>query len=403
MNDTLGHEAGDQLLKSVADRLLTTLREGDTIARLGGDEFVVLVEGGSPTGSPELVAERLLEVLREPFTIDDVARPTVRITASIGIARGNRMSATDLLRDADIALYEAKAAGRDRSVTFRREMQTAVEDRLTLELDLRGALDRNEYYLVYQPIFELESGRVLGIEALLRWNHPERGVVQPDAFIPLLEETKLIIDVGGWVLREATRQAQEWRLADRGMYVSVNVSARQLDGDRLVQELECALTASGLPATGLVIELTETAIMYDAVATARQLERVKQLGVGVAIDDFGTGYSSLAYLRQFPVDILKIDRSFVSAISDSAESNALIRTLVQLGKQLGLKTLAEGIEQHDQFCQLQQEECDSGQGFMFARPLPADEVESFLADLPRPPAPHPDRVVPTAVSDSRER
>jgi diguanylate cyclase (GGDEF)-like protein len=389
VNDTLGHEAGDQLLKSVAARLLTTLREGDTIARLGGDEFVVLVEGSTPTGSPELVAERLLEVMREPFEIDDVARPIVRVTASIGIARGNKISATDLLRDADIALYEAKAAGRDRYVTFQREMQTAVEDRLTLELDLRGALDRNEYFLVYQPIFELETGAPLGVEALLRWQHPERGLVQPDAFIPLLEETKLIVDVGRWVINEAARQAQEWRLADRNMYVSVNVSARQLDGDHLVRDLRTALETTGLPPQGLVIELTETAIMYDANATALQLRAIKDLGVGVAIDDFGTGYSSLAYLRQFPVDILKIDRSFVSAISDSAESSALIRTLVQLGKQLGLKTLAEGIEEHDQFCQLQQEQCDSGQGFMFARPLAADAVQDFLAALPNPAAPMP--------------
>jgi diguanylate cyclase (GGDEF)-like protein len=179
VNDTLGHEAGDQLLRSVAARLLTTLREGDTIARLGGDEFVVLVEGSAPTGSAALVAERLLEVLREPFEVQDVARPTVSITASIGIAHGNRVSAADLLRDADIALYEAKAAGRDRYVTFQREMQTAVEDRLTLELDARGALDRREYFLMYQPIFELESGRVLGVEALLRWNHPARGLCNP--------------------------------------------------------------------------------------------------------------------------------------------------------------------------------------------------------------------------------
>jgi EAL domain-containing protein (putative c-di-GMP-specific phosphodiesterase class I) len=342
-------------------------------------------------------------VLREPFEIADVARPTVRITASIGIARGNRISAADLLRDADIALYEAKAAGRDRYVTFRREMQAAVEDRLTLELDVRGALERGEYFLMYQPIFELESGRVLGVEALVRWNHPGRGLVQPDAFIPLLEETKLIIDVGRWVIDEACRQAQAWGLAERNMYVSVNVSARQLDGDHLVRDLRHALETSGLVPSALVIELTETAIMHDAASTAEQLRAIKELGVGIAIDDFGTGYSSLAYLRQFPVDILKIDRSFVSSISDSAESSALIRTLVQLGKQLGLKTLAEGIEEHDQFTQLQQEECDSGQGFMFARPLAADSVETFLAELPPPAVPLPRPVVIAPVADSQTR
>jgi diguanylate cyclase (GGDEF)-like protein len=398
VNDSLGHEAGDQLLKAVASRLHATLRDGDTIARLGGDEFVVLVEGATPGGSAELVAERLLEVLREPFDIDDAARPSVRITASIGIARGNRISATDLLRDADIALYEAKAGGRDQYVTFRREMQTAVEDRLTLELDLRGATERGEYYLMYQPIFDLETGGVLGVEALLRWNHPVRGVVQPDDFVPLLEETKLIIDVGRWVMHEACRQAKEWRFSERGMYVSVNVSARQLDGDHLVADLRHALETSGLVPASLIIELTETAIMHDADATAEQLRAVKDLGVGVAIDDFGTGYSSLSYLRQFPVDILKIDRSFVTAISDSGESSALIRTLVQLGKQLGLKTLAEGIEEHEQFCQLQQEQCDSGQGFMFARPLAADAVEAFLSELPRPALPLTPRASQSVVS-----
>ncbi len=383
VNDTLGHEAGDQLLRSVAARLSATLREADTIARLGGDEFVVLVESTTATGGPEFVAERLLEVLREPFEIEEPSRSTLRVTASIGIAFGSQSSATDLLRDADIALYEAKTAGKDRFVTFRREMQVAVEDRLTLELDLRAAIEHKEFFLLFQPIFDLDSGRVLGFEALVRWNHPRDGVVQPDTFIPVLEETQQIVDVGRWILHEACRQAAEWRLAERGMYVSVNVSARQLDGEHLVADLNSAMAAAGLDPSALVIEITETAIMRDANATARQLRAVKALGVNVAIDDFGTGYSSLAYLRQFPVDILKIDRSFITPITDSTESKALLHTLVQLGKQLGLKTLAEGIEQHDQFCQLQQEQCDSGQGFMFARPLAATAVEDFLEGLPQ--------------------
>jgi diguanylate cyclase (GGDEF)-like protein len=391
VNDTLGHDAGDRLLRSVAARLSATLREADTIARIGGDEFVVLVEGGVPTGSPEFVAERLLDVLREPFEIDDAPRGSLRITASIGIAYGADISAGDLLRDADIALYEAKTAGRDQYVTFKREMQAAVEDRLTLELDLRAASERSEFFLMYQPIFDLESGAALGVEALLRWNHPTRGIVQPDAFIPLLEETKQIVEVGRWVLTEACRQAAAWRLPERGMYVSVNVSARQLDDHNLLDDLRSALTAADLEPSGLVIEITETAIMRDAELTARQLEVVKALGVGIAIDDFGTGYSSLAYLRQFPVDILKIDRSFITPITDSAESKALLHTLVQLGKQLGLKTLAEGIEQHEQFSHLQDEQCDSGQGFMFARPLAADAVDEFLTTLakPQPAPPHP--------------
>ena len=385
VNDRLGHETGDRLLQSVAARLSATLREADTIARLGGDEFVVLVEGGSLTGSPEFVAERLLEVMREPFEIDDTARGRLRITASIGIAFGANIAATDLLRDADIALYEAKTAGRDRYVVFQREMQAAVEDRLTLELDLRAASERGELFLMYQPIFNLEDGRVLGVEALLRWNHPTRGVVQPDSFIPLLEETNQIVHVGSWILTEACRQAVEWHLPERDMYVSVNVSARQLDDDNLVENLRSTLAATGLVSSALVIEITETAIMRDAEATAHQLTAVKKLGVSVAIDDFGTGYSSLAYLRQFPVDILKIDRSFITPIgaaTGSAESKALLHTLVQLGKQLGLKTLAEGIEEHDQFSHLKDEHCDSGQGFIFARPLAAGVVEDFLASLP---------------------
>jgi diguanylate cyclase (GGDEF)-like protein len=384
VNDTLGHEMGDRLLRAVAARLSTTLREMDTIARIGGDEFVVLVEGGTPTSSPEFVAERLLEVLREPFDLEDDPRSALRITASIGIAFGSTISAIDLLRDADIALYEAKTAGRDRYVTFQREMQTAVQDRLALELDLRAAVERNEFFLVYQPIFDLDNGRVLGVEALLRWQHPERGVVQPDTFVSLLEETNQIVGVGRWVLQEACSQAVRWRLPERDMYVSVNVSARQLDDQLLAADLQHALTSAGLEGSSLVIEITETAMMRDAQATARQLEAVKALGVGVAIDDFGTGYSSFAYLRQFPVDILKIDRSFVTPIAESSASKVLLHTLVQLGKQLGLKTLAEGIEQHEQFWQLKDEHCDSGQGFIFARPLAADDVEGFLASLPSP-------------------
>ena len=268
-------------------------------------------------------------------------------------------------------------------------MQTAVEDRLTLELDLRGALERGEYYLVYQPIFELESGRVLGVEALLRWNHPVRGSVQPDAFIPLLEETKLIVDVGRWVIDEAVPPG-----AGMAARASAACTCRSTSPPASSTAItSCATCSPRSSATGLDAVGPRDRAHRDRDHVRRRprprasSRAIKELGVGIAIDDFGTGYSSLAYLRQFPVDILKIDRSFVSAISDSAESSALIRTLVQLGKQLGLKTLAEGIEEHDQFCQLQQEQCDSGQGFMFARPLAADAVEQFLAELPRPALP----------------
>ena len=379
VNDTLGHAAGDQLLKSFANRLTAALRESDTIARLGGDEFVVLTEGGSLDAGPELVAQRVLDVLQEPFFVDGREAP-LRVGASIGIAVGDRATAGELLRDADVALYEAKAAGKGCYVLFAPEMHTAVTDRLTLEMDLRGAIDRGEFFLVYQPIFDLRNETITGAEALIRWQHPERGVVRPDLFIPLLEDSGMIEEVGRWVLQEATRQTAEWHAAGNDLYISVNVSARQLEHDRLVDDVRQALEASGLPATSLIVEITETTIMRDAQGTVKRLTKLKELGVRVAIDDFGTGYSSLAYLQQFPVDALKIDRSFINAIADSPESGALIHTLVQLGKTLGLETLAEGIEDRHQMDRLQLESCDSGQGFLFARPLSPDDLERFLAE-----------------------
>jgi diguanylate cyclase (GGDEF)-like protein len=384
VNDTMGHAAGDQLLRSVAARLTAAVRDCDTIARLGGDEFVVLTEGLALDAAPELVAQRILDVLREPFHLDGRSTP-LTVGASIGIAVGDRATAGELLRDADVALYQAKAAGKGRYVVFAPEMQTAVTDRATMEMDLRGALDRGEFFLVYQPIFDLRSGTITGAEALLRWRDVERGVVAPDRFIPILEDTGMIHDIGRWVLNEACRQTAAWHREGFAIDASVNVSARQLERDTLVTDVVEALTLSGLPATSLIVEITETTIMRDAEATVRRLKGLKELGVRIAIDDFGTGYSSLAYLQQFPVDALKIDRSFINAIADSPESAALIHTLVQLGKTLGLQTLAEGIEDDDQVDQLQREECDSGQGFLFARPLEPDDLRQLLgsgAQLP---------------------
>lgn len=380
VNDSLGHDGGDRLLQAVAARLAVALRESDSIARIGGDEFVALVEGGQTSASPQFVAERILELLKDPFEIDDTARGLIGITASIGIASGRHGSATDLLRDADIALYEAKAAGRNCFVHFERSMHTAVEDRVTLELDLRAAIGGDEFFLMYQPIFDLETRGALGVEALIRWNHPREGLVQPDAFIPVLEETRMIVEVGRWVLEEACRKAVEWQLLEHNMYMSVNVSVRQLDSEQFVDDVRDVIAATGIDPSSLVLEITETAIMTDPKAIARKLEAIKALGVSVAIDDFGTGYSSLAYLRQFPIDILKIDRSFIASM-ESEESAALIRTLVQLGKQLGLRTLAEGIEDEEQFDRLQQEKCDSGQGFMLARPLSVAAVEEFITNI----------------------
>jgi diguanylate cyclase (GGDEF)-like protein len=379
VNDSLGHGVGDQLLQAVSERLTVTLRESDSIGRLGGDEFVVLVDGTTMDAGPELVAERLLEVLRAPFDLEGSPGTPVTLTTSIGLASGIRPTAAELLRDADIALYEAKAAGKNCFVAFEPEMHTAVQDRHVLEMDLREALAGRQYFLVYQPIFNLASGETTGVEALLRWDHPERGVVQPDAFIPVLEDSGMITEVGRWVLQEACRQGARWQALGYQLDLSVNVSARQLETDRLVDDVRGALESSGFAPSSLIIEITETAIMRDVAAAVPRLVALKATGVRIAIDDFGTGYSSLAYLQQFPVDTLKIDRSFIASMAESPESGALIRTLVQLGKTLGLETLAEGIEECGQYSQLEREQCDSGQGFLYARPLEVDAVEAFLA------------------------
>jgi len=378
VNDTLGHAAGDQLLRAVTARLALAMRESDSVGRLGGDEFIVLVDGATMDAGPELVAERLLEVVRTPFDLEGLPNGPLSLTASIGIAAGLRASATELLRDADIALYEAKTTGKDRFVLFHPEMHTVVQDRLLLEMDLRDALIAGQYFLAYQPIFNLASGETTGVEALLRWRHPVRGVVQPDEFISVLEDSGMIVEVGRWVLQEACRQGARWHAHGHRLNVSVNVSTRQLETDQLIGDISCALETSGFDARSLIVEITETAIMRSVSTVVPRLAALKATGVRIAIDDFGTGYSSLAYLQRFPVDILKIDRSFIAAMADSPESGALIRSLVHLGKSLGLETLAEGIEETAQYDQLKQAHCDSGQGYLYARPLEPDGVEEFL-------------------------
>jgi len=400
VNDTLGHGAGDQLLKAVANRLSAAIRANDTVGRLGGDEFVVLAEGTSLDGGPELVAARLLDVLAEPFELAGFEGIPLTTSASIGIATGQRTSADDLLRDADIALYRAKAAGKACTVVFQSYMQSEVLDRLELELDLRANLCE-QFFTVYQPMFDLATLEMTGVEALLRWNHPRRGVVLPDTFIPVLEDTGMIFETGRWVLREACRQAATWHRAGRPFAVSVNVSMRQLESDALVDDVRDALAASGLDPSSLVIEVTETALMRDADATVERLGRLKMLGVRVAIDDFGTGYSSLSYLKRFPVDILKIDRSFIAGIGESSDALAMVHALVQLGRALGLETLAEGIEDARQLERLRAEGCESGQGFFLAKPMDAAAIDALVTRRyqaciaspcptlgPSPPAPH---------------
>ena len=383
VNDTLGHAAGDRLLQSVAARLSATLRDVDTLGRMGGDEFVVLIEDSSSEGAAELVAQRILDVMRQPFDVVGAAAPMM-VTASIGIAVGDRDEPGDLLRDADVALYLAKAAGKNCYEVFRPEMETHLRRRFELEFDLRAALEGGQFRLVYQPIYNLESLALSGVEALLRWDHPTLGEVQPDEFIPLLEASGQIVDVGRWVMHEACMQMAAWHDRGSDIVVSVNVSGRQLDRDSIVDHVRDALTASGLDPAMLTIEVTETALMRNVDASAGRLRELKALGVEIAVDDFGTGYSSLAYLQRLPVDCLKIDRAFVSAISQSPEANALIHTLVQLGKDLGLRTLAEGVETSGQIDHLRTEQVNEAQGFLFAKPLTPAAIEDQLLAPNRP-------------------
>jgi diguanylate cyclase (GGDEF)-like protein len=398
INDTLGHAAGDKLLQAVASRLTAVVRETDAVGRLGGDEFVVVASELSLATGPELIAERLLEALDQPFTLDEGAQ-SLKVTASIGIASGEREQAGDLLRDADIAMYQAKWDGRHRFAVFESGMQTAVQSRMELEMDLRMALENEEFFLVYQPTFNLQDMAPTGMEALIRWNSPTREIVQPDDFIGLLEETGLIVEIGRWVLREACEQGVRWREAGHPIGIAVNVSARQLDGDEFVKDVRDSLQESGLEPAALTIEITETALMRDTDATVERLVAIKELGVRIAIDDFGTGYSSMAHLQHFPVDALKIDRSFITQMTHNREGETILHTLVQLGKALSIETLAEGIEQAQELSLLRGEKCDSGQGFLFARPLDADDTAAFLQTWSEQnPRPTPALVQPQATA-----
>jgi diguanylate cyclase (GGDEF)-like protein len=378
INDTLGHGVGDELLRAVAARLDGVTRGADALGRLGGDEFVVISEELSLAAGPELIAERLLEALQHPFKLGPDKQTRLTVTASIGIAIGERTSAEELLRDADIAMYRAKWDGKNRYAVFETDMQDSIQNRMELEMDLREALERDEFFLAYQPTFDLSDMKPTGVEALIRWRHPVRGVVQPNDFIPLLEETGLIVEIGRWVLQQACHQGAAWRAAGYPIAMAINVSGRQLDTDQLVADIENALSDSGLDPAALTLEITETTLMRNAEETARRLAAVKRLGVRIAIDDFGTGYSSLAHLQRFPVDALKIDRSFIAGLRNNREGETLIHSLVQLGKALSIETFAEGIEQQHELSLLRDEDCDSGQGFLFARPLDVPATETFF-------------------------
>jgi diguanylate cyclase (GGDEF)-like protein len=385
INDSFGHHHGDDLLRAVGERLAAIVRPSDSVGRLGGDEFVVLVQGNSLDAGPDIVAQRVLEVLSEPFRLSTMPDVPLSVHASIGVAVGARPDADELLRDADVALYQAKQAGKGRYVIFRPEMQVAVQERLALEMDLREAVAGGQLFVLYQPTFDLASLAMTGVEALVRWRHPRRGVIGPDRFISIAEDSGMIIPLGRFVLSESCRQAAAWSSSGRVVQLSVNVSGRQLERDDFPADVAGALADSGLDPTLLTLELTESVLMRDADATIQRLQALRDLGVKLAIDDFGTGYSSLAYLRRFPLDVLKIDRSFIGAMARSPEARSLIHTLVQLGKTLGLETLAEGIEDATQLEELQRQHCEYGQGFYYSRPVSASAVEALFAPAHIPP------------------
>jgi diguanylate cyclase (GGDEF)-like protein len=379
VNDSLGHGVGDQLLCAVGERLNDCVRPSDTIARLGGDEFAVLLEEtGIDIGTE--VAGRITETLSSPFLVEG---RQVAARASIGIASGpaGKRTADELLRDADLAMYHAKRLGKARHAVFEASMHTAALERLELEADLARAITSGEMLVHYQPIVRLADGSLTGVEALVRWNRPGRGLVSPQEFIPVAEESDLIVKIGRQVLEDACRQAGAWCSGHRPtspLQLSVNLSARQLVDPGLVADVEGALSRSGFDPTLLVMEITESILMEQSDRAMVSIAALKSLGVRLAIDDFGTGYSSLSYLRRFPVDVLKIDKTFIAALVGGPEDAALPRAIIRLAQTLQLVTVAEGIETADQLARLQELGCDFGQGYLFSRPLPADAMTAWL-------------------------
>jgi diguanylate cyclase (GGDEF)-like protein len=374
INDTLGHGVGDRLLAAVGARLMACARRGDTFARLGGDEFAMLIEELNDPATPAAIAKRLLEALTEPF---DVGKGELHVSASIGIASG-RGAPDTLLRNADLAMYKAKTRGRGRYELFDPALHAAVVERVAVEADLRRALDMAELELHYQPIVELETGRVVSFEALLRWPHPHRGMVPPGVFVPIAEETGLIQPIGRWVLEEACRQVTRWRAAGCEVSVSVNLSPAQLHDNGIVDFVAATLDATKLDPRALALELTETNLMEDVDAIGLRLADLKALGVSLAVDDFGTGYSSLLYVDRLPIDTLKIDKLFIDGLGVSEQEPTLAHAIINLGRSLGLRVVAEGVERPEQVARLVALGCRLGQGFHFHRPLPAHAAERLL-------------------------
>jgi diguanylate cyclase (GGDEF)-like protein/PAS domain S-box-containing protein len=381
VNDSLGHAAGDELLVTVSDRLKNLLRMGDTAARLGGDEFAVLLDEAPSEEEVVAVAARLQAALALPFEIDG---RTVHVSCSMGIAMDeDRASSSDiLLRNADVAMYLAKERGKARYEVFEESMHAVAFQRLELKADMGRAIDNGEFHLVYQPIVDLATGKMESAEALARWIHPTRGPVGPDLFVPIAEETGLIVSLGRWVLREACAQLARWRDtlgADAPHSVSVNVSVRQLESDDLITDVRDALEAAGLAPSDLTLEITESILMADIELSRQRLVELSDLGVTLAVDDFGSGYSSLGYLQRFPVDVLKVDRSFVEGLTAPGNDGGVMRAIVDLAETLHLVVVAEGIEERHQLARLSELGCGRGQGYLFSRPVPPDELRDFVA------------------------
>ncbi len=379
VNDSLGHVRGDQLLVEVAKRLQSCLRPADTVARLSGDEFTILLEDVPTTGDARKVAERVQAELRLPFWL---GTNEVFSGVSIGIAHGSAAYATpeDMLRDADTALYRAKAQGRGRCVEFDASMHDRAVELLQLETSLRRALERREFHLHYQPVVSLRSGRISGAEALLRWKHPGRGLVPPMEFIPLAEETGLIVEIGAWVLREACRQMKDWqeRLRQPELEIGVNLSSRQFQAPGLVAEVAEVLRATGLSPRCLRLEVTESLLMDKHPNVAQTMIELRAMGVRIDLDDFGTGYSSLSYLHQFPIDTLKIDRSFVQRIGQTDDGVEIVNTILALANSLNMDVVAEGVETEQQLELLRKMHCGFAQGYHLSRPIEAEQFEALI-------------------------
>jgi len=380
INDSLGHLVGDQLLVGIARRLETCLRPGDSVARLGGDEFTILLEELVDTDDAMEVAQRVQEAICQPFLIQG---HEVFTTASIGIAPSttNYNSAEDILRDADTAMYRAKSLGKKRHEVFDKVMHERAMRLLQLETDLRRAVERDEFVLHYQPIISLKTSRVTGFEALIRWEHPEAGSISPGEFIPVAEETGLIIPIGKWVLHQACRQMRTWQagLQAEDLTISVNLSSKQFTQTDLIEQIADILLETGLPPRCLKLEITESMVMENIETAVHMLTQLRGLGVEISIDDFGTGYSSLSYLHRFPINTLKIDRSFVTRMTDNTENGEIVRTIITLARSLEMNVVAEGVETPMQLAQLRSLDCDYGQGYLFSRPVKASEARQLIA------------------------